>query len=482
MTLEKYFEKFKHQIIGWNQIINTPYGQKHLIYADWTGSGRLYRPIENKFLKEIYPLVANTHTESTTTGMAMTRAYNEAKVMIKKHVNAGSADVLIPAGSGATGAIILLQYLLGLKLAEKLVRYCRLPSRARPIVFVTHMEHHSNHTTWLETIADVEVIKPNKSGQVDIDNLKKLIKKYHNRKLKIAAVTAASNVTGIASPYHKIAELMHQNGGWCFVDFACAAPYVEINMHPKNKCQNLDAVYFSPHKFLGGPGTTGILIFNSKLYTNRTPNRPGGGTITWTNPWGGRHYFSDIEIREDGGTPPFLQTIRVALVIKLKKEMGIKKMLKRKKEIVDRLLTSLEKIESLEILDGQIKNRLGVISFTIKGAHYNLVVKLLNDRFGIQTRGGCACAGTYGHYLFDINQRVSKIITNRIDQGDLSSKPGFVRLSIHPTMPNKEITQIIEALKQIVKNHKKWVRDYKYNRQTNEFIYRLPLENKLRLT
>jgi len=481
MTLEKYFAKFRRRTIGWNQIINTPYGRRRLIYADWTGSGRLYRPIENRFLKRIYPLVANPHTESTTTSQAMTRAYNEAKMMIKKHVNARAADVLIPAGSGATGAIVLLQRLLGLKLAWKLVRDCRLPRRERPVVFVTHLEHHSNHTTWLETVADVKVIKPDKNGQVDIDDLKKLIKKYQNRKLKIAAVTAASNVTGIAPPYYKIAELMHKNGGWCFVDFACAAPYVKINMHPQNQWQKLDAVYFSPHKFLGGPGAVGILIFDSKLYANQVPDRPGGGTVAWTNPWGGRRYFSDIEIREDGGTPPFLQTIRAALAIKLKEEMGIEKILGREKEIVGRLLTSLERITSLKILDGQIKDRLGVISFTVKEAHYNLVVKLLNDRFGVQTRGGCACAGTYGHYLFNINRRVSKMITDRIDRGDWSSKPGFVRLSVHPTMSDKEISRIIEALRQIAKNHKKWSRDYKYNRQTNEFIHNpLPRNRTLR--
>lgn len=471
MTLEKYFEKFRRRTIGWNQTINTPRGLKRLIYADWTASGRLYRPIEDRFLKTIYPLVANTHNESTATGMATTRAYNEAKSTIKKHVNAGAVDVLIPAGSGATGAIVLLQRLLGLKLPEKLVRYCRLPLRERPVVFVTHLEHHSNHTTWLETIADVKVIKPNKGGQVATDDLKKLLKKYQSRRFKIAAVTAASNVTGIASPYGEIAELMHKNGGWCFVDFACAAPYVKIDMHPKNKWQQLDAVYFSPHKFLGGPGSVGILIFNSNLYVNRIPDRPGGGTVTWTNPWGGRQYYNDIETREDGGTPPFLQTIRAALAIKLKEEMGIEQILKREKEILNRLFPALERIEHLEILDGQIRDRLGVISFIIKDAHYNLVVKLLNDRFGIQTRGGCACAGTYGHYLFDIDPDVSKMITDRIDRGDLSSKPGFVRLSIHPTMSEEEITRIIEALKLVVKNYKKWAVDYKYNHQTNEFVY-----------
>lgn len=472
MSLEKYFASFRKNIIGINQTFETPYGRRKIVYVDWTASGRLYGPIEEKIQREFGPWVGNTHTETTVTGTTMTISYHQAQQIIKKHVGAGPKDIIIGTGSGMTGAIVKLQRLLGLRVPEKLAPYTKIPETIRPIVFITHMEHHSNQTSWEETAADVEIIKPVKESLVDLDHLKTILKKYKSRKLKIAAVTAASNVTGIQPPIREIAKIMHQGGGLCFVDFACAAPYVKINMHPKNKFEKLDAIYFSPHKFLGGPGTCGILIFDSKLYASKVPDHPGGGTVLWTNPWGEHQYFEDIELREDGGTPPFLQTIRAALAVKLKEQMGVTNILKREKELLRILFGGMRKIKELHILAGETEDRLGVISFTVDGLHYNLVVKLLNDRFGIQTRGGCACAGTYGHYLFNISREFSKKITDRIDQGDLSTKPGFVRLSIHPTTTNSEAKLIVRALSLLVKNRAELAKDYTYNSKTNEWTHK----------
>ena len=470
--LEKYFAPFRKNVIGANQTFQTPYGKKKIIYADWTASGRLYGPIEETLTKKFGPFVGNTHTEVTVTGTAMTKAYHEAQQIIKRHVGAGPNDVIIEAGSGMTGAVNTLQRILGLRIPERLSKFTKIPKEIRPIVFITHMEHHSNQTSWLETICDVEIIPPTKNGLVDPENLKPLLKKYKNRKIKIAAVSAGSNVTGIQPDIHATAKLMHQNGGLCFVDYACAAPYVEINMHPKNRLESLDAIYFSPHKFLGGPGTPGILIFSSKLYQNQIPDRPGGGTVLWTNPWGEHSYLNDIEAREDGGTPPFLGTIKTALAIKLKEKMGVKNILAREKEILAQLFPAMKKIPNLNIMAGEHEHRLGVISFNIEGLHYNLVSKLLNDRFGIQTRGGCACAGTYGHHLFHINQKVSKRITDQLNSGDYSSKPGFVRLSINPIMSDQEISFIIKALKEVALKGQAWAKDYKYSNHTNEFTHK----------
>jgi len=472
MILEKYFSKFRKNIVGINYVFKTPFGNKKLIYTDWTASGRLYGPIEDKIKNEFGPLIGNTHTETTLTGTAMTRAYHLAKKNIKKHAGAESKDIMLSAGSGMTGAIVKLQRILGLIVPEKISQYTKISESLRPVVFITHMEHHSNQTSWLETIADVKIINPTEEGLVNLTHLKELLNKYKKRKYKIASVTAGSNVTGIASPYYEIAKIMHQNNGLCFVDFACAAPYVNINMHPKNPLEKLDAIFLSPHKFLGGPGTSGVLIFDSKLYTNKIPDRPGGGTVTWTNPWGEHQYYKDIELREDGGTPPFLQTIRTALAIKLKEQMGVSEIFDREKEILKILFDGLEKIKGLKILAGNIKHRLGVISFTIDNLHYNLIAKLLNDHYGIQTRGGCACAGTYGHYLFNISKKYSKEITHQIDLGDLSVKPGFVRLSLHPTTTNAELKVIIRALVEISKNGKTWQKEYIYNNKTNEWIHK----------
>ncbi len=432
-TLEKYFEPFRKNIVGINQEFDSPFGRKKIIYTDWTASGRLYAPIEEKILKDFGPFVANTHTETTVTGTAMTKAYREARNIIKKHVNASDQDVLITCESGMTGAINKFQRILGLKIPENIKPYTTLPEEIRPVVFVTHMEHHSNQTSWLETIAKVIVIPPNDDILVCMETFAEIVEKYKDHPIKIAAVTGCSNVTGIQTPYREIAKLMHKKGGLCFVDFACSAPYVSIDMHPEEEGTHLDAIFFSPHKFLGGPGSSGVLLFNNNLYKNTIPDNPGGGTVSWTNPWGNHKYIDDIETREDGGTPGFLQTIRTALAIKLKEKMGVDNILRREHELLHIIFQKLEPIPNLTILAPKIKDRLSVISFYIEGLHFNLGVKLLNDRFGIQTRGGCSCAGTYGHYLLHVDKKTSKKVTDEIDHGDLSHKPGWIRMSIHPT-------------------------------------------------
>jgi selenocysteine lyase/cysteine desulfurase len=467
--LEKHFEAFKKKTIGFNQYFESPTGLKKIYYADWVASGRLYSTIEEKLVKDFGPFVGNTHTETSVTGTTMTAAYKTARDIIKKHVNASSSDCIILSGSGMTGVINKFQRILGLRVPDQFKKNLQLKEEDIPLVFITHMEHHSNQTSWLETIAQVEYIEPTTEGLVNPKHLEVLLKKYKNRKLKIASVTACSNVTGIETPYYQIAEIMHRNGGLCFVDFACSAPYVAINMHNENPLQSLDAIYFSPHKFLGGPGTPGILIFNSQIYHNQIPDHPGGGTVKWTNPWKEHEYIDNIEDREDGGTPPFLQTIKAALCIRLKEEMGVQNIMEREKEMVSTIFDRLEKIPNLHILAGHIKERLGVISFYIDDLHYNLGVKLLNDKYGIQVRGGCFCAGTYGHYLLHVSQVISKQIMCEIHNGNLSSKPGWIRFSTHPTMSDKDISFICDAIEALAVNHQSWALEYHYDNTTNEF-------------
>ncbi len=468
--LEQHFQKFRDQIIGIDQEFDTPYGRQKIIYADWIASGRMYGPIEKVLTEQIAPFVANTHTETTVTGCSMTNAYHKAKDIIKAHVNASETDILISSNSGMTGVINKFQRILGLKIHEKYRTKIDIAKQDRPIVFVTHMEHHSNQTTWLETIAEVEIIRANKEGLVCLEHLDELLEHYKERKVKIAAITSCSNVTGIKTPYHEIAGKIHRAGGLCFVDFACSAPYIDIDMHPSNPDEYLDAIYFSPHKFLGGPSSSGILIFNQKLYNNKVPDNPGGGTVDWTNPWGEHKYYDAIEAREDGGTPSFLQTIRVALAIKLKEEMDTQKIANREKELTTRAFEVLSAIPNLHILADNITERLGVISFYIDNLHYNLAVKMLNDRYGIQVRGGCSCAGTYGHYLLAVSQEKSKTITTQINLGDMSYKPGWVRLSLHPTMTDDELEIVLSAIQELSENHEEWAKDYEYHNRKNEYF------------
>lgn len=470
--LEKYFSPFRKHIIGIDQSYESPYGRKKIVYADWIASGRMYKPIERVITERFGPFVANTHTEASETGTLMTNAYHYAHRLIKEHVNAGPNDVIITAGSGMTTVINKFQRMLGLRVCGDLIGKPCFKESEKPVVFITHMEHHSNHTSWFETMADVVQIKPDAQLLVDLNDLREQLEKHKDRKLKIGSFTACSNVTGIETPIHEMAKIMHEYGGVCVADYAASAPYTDINMHPDDPMKKLDAVMFSPHKFLGGPGTSGVLIFDSSFYNSKVPDNPGGGTVDWTNPWGEYKYIDDIELREDGGTPGFLQAIRTALCIDLKNQMGTENIRKREDEMLETLFDGIRSIPDTHILADNIEDRLAVMSFYFDHIHYNLVVKLLSDKFGIQVRGGCACAGTYGHFLLDVDYNLSRQITEKINTGDLSDKPGWIRLSLHPTMTSKEVKYIISALEQIHKHHKEWAKDYDYIKKKNEYRHK----------
>jgi selenocysteine lyase/cysteine desulfurase len=325
----------------------------------------------------------------------------------------------------------------------------------------------------------VEVIPACEQGLICLDSFRTLLEEYKDCTLKIASVTACSNVTGIRTPYHEIAKMIHEYNGVCFVDFACSAPYVKIDMHPADNPEGyLDAIFMSPHKFLGGPGTSGVLVFNKKLYKNMIPDCPGGGTVSWTNPWGEHKYLDNIEEREDGGTPGFLQVIKTALAVKLKEQMGIDNILKREHEIIEQVFGRLKSVPNINILAGQHEDRLGVVSFYINELHFNLGVKILNDKFGIQTRGGCSCAGTYGHYLLHVDQETSHYLTDKITSGDLIEKPGWIRMSIHPTTTTDEVEYVCNSLQALAENHKEWSKDYEYNKKSNEFVHKQALHSE----
>jgi len=465
--LEKHFEQFRKGIIGNDLEYMTSYGTQKMLYLDWVASGRLYQPIEEVISDKFGPFVANTHTQTSESGTRMTLSYNQAHKIIKEHVHAGPNDVIITSGFGMTSVVNKLQRILGLKKYRS--AKLDLIENERPVVFLTHMEHHSNQTSWYESIADVVVLEPNTDLLIDLQELRLQLKKYKDRRFKIGAFSACSNVTGIITPYHQMARIIHEHGGVCFVDFAASAPYVDINMHPADDMERLDAIFFSPHKFLGGPGSSGVVVFDSNLYHNEAPDDSGGGTLDWTNPWGNYKYVDDIEVREDGGTPGFLQAIRTALAIKLKEKMVVAKMRAREEELLSIAFAEMEKIEGIQVLADKHHDRLGVISFYHPEIHYNLIVKLLSDRFGMQVRGGCACAGTYGHYLLEVSFEKSQEITEKIRFGDLSQKPGWVRLSLHPTLLDADVHYFANALSEIVKNHEAWGKDYVYNKKDNEF-------------
>ncbi len=439
--------------------MDTQKGSADMVYVDWTASGRMYWPIEEALLYKVYPWVANTHTEASLCGATMTRAYVEAKAQIKRHVNAHNDDILLPCGTGMTGALAKLQRMMGLVVPEPQREGPKSDPTERPVVLISHMEHHSNHTSWLETHCEVVLIPQTDDGGIDLKGLERQLENFGDRP-KIVSITACSNVTGVETPYHTIAGMAHAHGGLCFVDFAASAPYVDIDMHPSEQ-HALDAIFFSPHKFLGGPGSSGILIFNKKLYHKKVPDIPGGGTVTFTDPWGNHLYKPNIEEREDGGTPGFLQTLRAAMAIKLKEAMGTTPMRQREQEINEQVFGELSTIEGLKLLAPGHRYRLSIFSFVIHGLHYDLVTRLLSDRFGIQARGGCSCAGTYGHYLMDIDSGDSERIREKSRLGCSLDRPGWVRVSFHPTQTDKEVLQVCHAIRKIAQKGHGWAKGYK---------------------
>jgi len=467
--LEAYFQQFRKNIIGDVCTFESRNGKQDLLYADWIASGRLYEEIEKTMCEKIGPMVANTHSFSSETGKASTYAYKHARQIIKRHVNANENDILVTTGTGMTAAISKLQRLMGLKWPGAVKDKITLAPEERPVVFITHMEHHSNHVPWMETIADVVILDASPECLVDPSYLEKELKKYANRPLKIGSFSACSNVTGIITPYTRLAEIMHAHGGYCFLDFAASAPYVAIDMHPANPAHKIDAIFFSPHKFLGGPGTCGVLVFDKELYKAEVPDNPGGGNVKWTNPWGDYGYCDDIETKEDGGTPGFLQVMRAALSIRLKEKMGVENMKNRETQLLDLCFKNLREIPNVFILGDNAEKRIGCISFGVEGIHYNLIVRLLNDRFGIQVRGGWSCASTYSHHLFKMLEDNSKAVVDGIKTKNLSNKPGWVRISLHPVTTDAEVIRFCEAVKMIVENIEEWSACYTYNPASNEY-------------
>lgn len=471
VCLEEYFAPYRRQIAGINRQFRSPYGWKGIRYADWAASGRIYLPIERKLLEEYAPLAANTHTESTATGAAMTEAYHQARQKIKEHVHAGSEDILLFCGNGMTAAVNKLQRLMGLRRPDVRQLRSKLTPEERPMVFVTHMEHHSNQLSWQETVCDLHIVKPDAGGRVSAAELEEALRMYPDRPLKIGAFTACSNVTGIMPPLGELAAVMHRYGGIVCADWTAAAPYAALDMHPLREEERLDAVYYSPHKFLGGPGASGVLIFHASLAASETPDHPGGGTVVWTDRWQSCIYVKSREDREDGGTPGFLQAAKAALTLTLKEQMGVARMEAREQELTARLLTGLSGITGIFLLDGHLTERHPIVSFYAESVHYPLFVRLLNDRFGIQARGGCSCAGTYGHYLFGLTKKASAQIKAQIQMGDLKHKPGWVRISLHPVMTDADVAAILYAVQAIMRNAKLWAYDYRYDPGRNDYLH-----------
>ena len=448
--------KIRDSVIGDGQLIETSFGQKPLVYADYTASGRSLDFIEEFITDRVLPYYANTHTESSFTGAQSTAFREEARQSIKQAVNAVEDDQLIFCGSGATAAINKLIDIMNLRLPADLNERHKfldlVPRASRPVVFIGPYEHHSNEIPWRESIADVVVIPLSQLGQLDTKVLQAKLIEFTDRPLKIGSFSAASNVTGLKTDVDEVAALLHQYDALSFWDYAAAAPYVSIDMNPVNSACSKDAVFLSPHKFVGGPGTPGVLIVKKQLLKNSVPASPGGGTVLYVTPVD-HQFIADHERREEGGTPAIVESIRAGLVFKLQQAVGTDLIERLEASFKQRALTQWKTNRNIEVLGDSSQEGLSIFSLRIKheGAdlHYGFVVALLNDLFGIQARGGCSCAGPYGHELLGMDLNYSRKLEKELNNGHMVMRPGWVRLNFNYFINEETFDYLLKAIEYV---------------------------------
>ena len=474
-------ERIRDGVIGEGDVLDGPYGPRRMTYADYTASGRALDFVEDAIRHQVLPWYANTHSESSGTGLRTSRLREQARRTIHRAVGGGPGDLVVFCGSGATAAVNKLVGILGMRVPEALDRRygvtARIPPDERPVVFVGPYEHHSNELPWRESIADVVTIDADAGGHIDLAHLRRELARYARRPLRIGSFSAASNVTGILSDTAAVARLLHAHGALSLWDYAAAGPYVPIRMGESapGRGDHKDAVFLSPHKFIGGPQTPGVLVLRRDLMSDAPPAAPGGGTVLFVDPRGHR-YLDDPVAREEGGTPAIVESIRAGIVVGLKETVGTGLIAARERRLWQRVRRRWQGERNIEILGDPRAERLSIVSFRLRSGerylHHNFVVALLNDLFGIQARGGCSCAGPYGHRLLGIDDAGSVAFRALVSRGYEAFKPGWTRINLNYFLSDTVADYLLDAVALIARHGSRLLTDYRLDPRTGLWWHR----------
>ena len=480
-TFEELAAWVRRSEIGRSASLRSPFGPRRMFYADLTASGRALTFVEQR-VAALLPLYANVHSAQSTAGRATASARDEARRAVARGGGAGPGDVVLFVGSGATAAVNKLVGLLGLRVPEPLEREFALtrviPPERRPVVLAGPYEHHSNELPWLESIAELVEVELQADGAIDLEDLRRKARAYADRPLRIGAISAASNVTGVVTDVRAVCRVLHEEGAVACIDYAAAGPYVPIDMHPPDPAERIDAVFLSTHKFMGGPGASGVLVASSDLFRSRVPERPGGGTVDYVGPGdreprapGARRagaglqvdYAPRLEDREEGGTPDILGDVRAGLAFALRSLLDPRRILEHELRLAERALARLAAHPRLRVLGPTRGPRLPILSFNVEGLHHELVSTLLDQLFGIQARSGCSCAGPYGHRLLGIDAARSTRYRQLIHAGLLGMKPGWVRVSVPYYATEDDIAYLLAAVEAVADHGEAFVPSYRFS-------------------
>ena len=462
--------------IGRRASVSTPFGERLICYTDLTASGRYLHFVEAWF-RSVRPFYANTHTAVSSTGRILTELREKSRDVVRESVGAGDEHVVVFCGAGATAGINKLVGLLGIAIPEPLQRRydlaSHIPPNERPVVFVGPYEHHSNYLPWLESIADVIEIPALENGEVDLAELERSLAKHQDRPLRVGAFSAGSNVTGVLADVRGITRVLHAGGAKAVFDYAAAGPYVPIQMVTGDPAETIDAIVVSPHKFLGGPGGSGVLIAHEDLFETRIPAAPGGGTVDYVGAvsYETVDYVKHLDEREEGGTPAILSDLRAGLAFLVKQMVGSEAILEHELEIGANAVQRLDRHPNLTILGPKEAPRLAIISMIFDGLHHDFAAGLLDHLFGIQARSGCACAGPYGHTLLGIGHDVSESYRALAQRGLFGMKPGWVRISLPYYASEEDLEFILSAVEFVATHGKQFLPSYRYSWTTGVWTH-----------